>query len=631
MTPGRFFWKLFVGNAALLTLAMGISLWLVAVEFDRFQADQLTPFLRDHAATLAALVDHRMDSSKKTELQQLVGRIGSSQPDGIRITIVAMDGQVLADSQLDPATMENHLHRPEISLAFQIGEGESERWSDSVRRTMKYVARRVDEGGVPVGVVRVAMPVRTLGERTRAARNLLGPIGLVLLLSALALAVGLALLWSSRLRRLTAAAQRLARGDLMATIPAVGSDEVAGLARSLERMRARLSRQVATITGQRGALESLVSQLEEGVVVADARGRVVLVNPAAGRLLGFAEPATGELILDSPYPMERVVTQHDLQEMLLGHGQDSVPSASHSGPRDILENLSHGAIRLDIPDSQNPAYILAKACNISIAIPLAARDGLESTEALGRLLVLSDVTALMRAIKSRSDFVANASHELRTPVAAIAVAAETLLKMDFSEDPSAATRFAGVIARHAARLDALVRDLLDLAKLESPGARFEPTTLHLQRVFDELRSRWEEELQSKQLGWRAEVSAEASELTASLQLLSLVLDNLVDNAIKFTPSGGEISLRTVARNDHVLIEVADTGCGIPEKDQERVFERFYQVDAVRTGTGNTKRGTGLGLSIVRHAVSAMEGEIRLASEVDKGTRVMLELPRTPPQ
>jgi|CXWL01.1.fsa_nt_gi two-component system phosphate regulon sensor histidine kinase PhoR len=630
MKPGRFFWKLFLGNAALLALTLSISIWLIFAEFDRFQGDQLTPYLHSHAETIATLVERRLGATNQTELQEIVQHIASTHPEVVRITLVASDGKVLADSQGDAATMENHLFRPEIAQAMKTGLGESERWSDTVSRAMKYVAVRVDDGGVPVGAVRVAMPVRTLAERTQAARRLLGPIGLIALLSAVGLAVGLALLWSNRIRRLTAAAQSLSRGDLAAAIPVNGSDEVATLAKSLERMRTRLARQVATIMRQRGTLESLVGQLDEGVVVADALGRIVLINPSAGRLLGFAGPATGEMVLDSRHKVESVVTPHDLQRMLLHDGhEDSGSFVAASSAEDLPENIHLRAIRLDVPGSQAAAYVLARACNISIAMPARSQEETQSSDGVdaGRLLVLTDVTALMRAIRSRSDFVANASHELRTPVAAIRVAVETLLKMNFAEEVDAATRFVGIVARHAARLEALVGDLLDLARVESPAARFDPAVLHLQRVVDELRTRWEEDLQSKELRWRAEVAAEASDVTANGHLLCLVLDNLVDNAIKFTPRGGEVVVRTCAVADRIVIEVSDTGCGIPLEDQERVFERFYQVDVVRTGTGSDKRGTGLGLSIVRHAVAAMGGTVSLASTAGVGTRVTLELPR----
>lgn len=629
MKPGRFFWKLFLGNAALLALTLSISIWLIVAEFDRFQADQLTPYLHNHAETVAALVERRLNAAGQTDLRELVQRIASSHPEAVRITLVAADGAVLADSQGDAATMENHLLRPEIAQAMQTGRGESERWSQTVSRTMKYVAVRVDEGGAAVGAVRVAMPVRTLGERAQAARGLLGPIGAVAVLSAVGMAVGLALLWSNRIRRLTAVAQKLSRGDLSAAIPVSGSDEVGMLARSLERMRGRLNSQIAAMELQRRTWESIVENVNEGVVLADSSGRILLANPTAARLLNCQSFPSQGFMIHSGCRVEVCVPQHDLQRMLLPDEQDQTGSVGPASVNDDTENVHLHAIRIDVPGSPSVAYVLARACNISMAVPVSSTDGAKPGLAVetGRLLLLTDVTALLRAIRSRSDFVANASHELRTPVAAIRIAVETLTKMDFAQEAEAAGRFANIIARQSARLEALVGDLLDLARVESPGARFELAGLHLQRVVDELRQRWEDELVAKELRWRAEVAAEASQVTANAHLLSLVLDNLVDNAIKFTPRGGEVSVQARGAGDRVVIEVADTGCGIPDVDQLRVFERFYQVDAVRTGTGNDKRGTGLGLSIVRHAVSAMGGSVSLASKAGEGTRVMVELPR----
>jgi signal transduction histidine kinase len=266
-----------------------------------------------------------------------------------------------------------------------------------------------------------------------------------------------------------------------------------------------------------------------------------------------------------------------------------------------------------------------------LAVP---RRSDNSVPGVGRLLVLTDITELTRAVRMRSDFVANASHELRTPLAAIRMAVETLAKMNLAEEAPAAARFLGIVARHSSHLQAMVSDLLDLARVESPSARFEPTTLHLQRVFDELYGRWQEPLASKRLRWRAEIKPDCPTVHANAHLLTLVLDNLMDNAIKFTEAGGEVAVNGRRIGDQGVIEVSDTGCGIDSADQERVFERFYQVAPDRSGTGRPsgeKRGTGLGLSIVRHAASALGGTIKLESKVGVGTTVVVRLPLPRPR
>jgi len=320
-------------------------------------------------------------------------------------------------------------------------------------------------------------------------------------------------------------------------------------------------------------------------------------------------------------------------------GGDSEISDSESQISDSKSPISEGPpsiteTRLEVTSPSGPVSLLVRACDIMLPELAAPTRLRQSSRGVGRLLVLTDITELTRAVRMRSDFVANASHELRTPLAAIRMAVETLVKLNLAEEAPAAARFLGVVARHSSHLEAMVSDLLDLARVESPSARFEPATLHLQRVFDELRGRWQEPLESKRLRWRAEVTPDCPTVQANAHLLTLVLDNLVDNAIKFTEAGGEIAVNGRRIGDLGVIEVSDTGCGIDPADQERIFERFYQVAPARSGTGSPsgeKRGTGLGLSIVRHAASAMGGTIKLESEVGVGTRVSVSLPLPRPQ
>ncbi|MEK7710831.1 MAG: ATP-binding protein [Planctomycetota bacterium] len=631
MRPGRFFWKLFFGNAALLVIALGISVRLTIAEFDRFHAEELTPYLNNHAETIRALVRDRFDTAHRVELDAIAKQIGSTNPEGVRVTLIAADGTVLGDSQADPAQMESHAGRPEIREALVAGKGESTRWSNTVSRTLKYVAVRIGSAEQPLGVVRVAMTVRTLAEQTRSMQTLLGPIGIIGLLASMGLAVGLAILWSGRIRRITSAAQSLSRGDLNRPIDVSGSDEVALLAKSLDRMRHRILNQLETIDRQRRTLESLIGQLTEGVVVADGTGRITLVNPAAARFLNFGGHFPSGFADDPTFTIEKCVPQHALQTMLLANRpRATARRAVPPEPSSITET------RLDVPSPQGPLSLLARACDITLPELISPARPRHATHAtgVGRLLVLTDITELTRAIRMRSDFVANASHELRTPLSAIRVAVETLMKMNLAEETAAATRFLGVVARHSFHLEAMVSDLLDLARVESPSARLESATLHLQRVFDELRARWEEALGEKQLRWRAEVAPDCPTVHANAHLLKLVLDNLVDNAIKFTEAGGEVAVNGRRIGDRGVIEVSDTGCGIDPVDQERVFERFYQVAPERSGTGSPaaeKRGTGLGLSIVRHAVSALGGTIKLESEVGVGTRVVVSLPLPRPR
>ncbi len=460
-----------------------------------------------------------------------------------------------------------------------------------------------------------AAPQDSQGEAARSpaagfrdARRIVTTTGVMGFLSALGLTLGLAILWGRRVTHLTAAANALARGDWTTHLDSSGSDEMALLARSLNRMADRLSAQMATIDGQRRTLESLLATISEGVVVAGSDGRIVLLNPAAARLLNLPAETSGTASMANR-TVEQCVPQHDLQRMLLPHATGAEPSLNES--------------RLDLSTAGGPVSVLARASDIALPDSTTRPGG----ERKGRLLVLTDVTEFTKAIRLRTDFVANASHELRTPLSAIRAAAETLLKMNLREEHEVAPRFFHVIARHVGRLEALVSDLLDLSRLESPGGSFERTALQLHRLAGEIRQRWLPPAEEKGVGFECEVCPECTTINVNPRLLELVVDNLLDNAMKFTAPGGEVRLHVSCPAGGITVEVRDNGCGIPPEEHARVFERFYQISPSRAADGVAKeRGTGLGLSIVKHAVAAMNGTVRLDSTPGKGTTVTVTLP-----
>ncbi len=618
MRAGRFFWKLFLGHAALVALVLGACLWAVLTRFDRIHDEATTADLRRWAGALRAVVVDRFDVAHALELDALVKTMGAADPEGVRMTLVSAAGVVLGDSQADPSGMDSHADRPEIRQALTEGWGESVRWSRTVSRDMKYVAVRVGSAERPLGYVRVSLGTQAMAAHDLAVHRLVWMIGLIGLLGAVSLALGLAVLWSGRIFRLTATAHRLSRGDLSIPIHASGSDEVSLLAQSLERMRDRLARQLATIDRQNRMLESLLAQLHEGVMVTASDGRMVLVNPAAARLLSLPVGPDANRVATSGRRVEDCIQQNDLRQMLLPH-------SAGQGPMNEA--------RLDVPTEAGVRSILARVSEITLPEPHDYKEAMAHSDhpATGRLLVLTDVTELTRTLQLRSDFVANASHELRTPIAAIRAAVDTVLRIDVAGEAEAARRFLEIIARHTSRLEALVGDLLDLSRLESPSASFQPTALRLQRVGDELHDRWSNEIDRKQLRWGWDIADDCPNVFANLYLLQLVLDNLVDNAIKFTDGGGRIGVACRREGRSVEIEVYDTGCGIAPQDHQRVFERFYQVESARSGTAAAPpRGTGLGLSIVKHAVAALGGSVRLDSALGSGTRVTVSIPNEPP-
>jgi two-component system, OmpR family, phosphate regulon sensor histidine kinase PhoR len=631
MGPGRLFWKLFLGNVLLLAVMLGTCVWLIAREVERFQDQELTRSLQVQATALREVVADRFDETHAAELDGLVKRIGQGEHQYLRVTLILADGKVLADSESDPQTMEPHGGRPEVRAAMSGGSGEDTRLSHTLGRMMKYVAVPIEANGAATkthrGVVRVAMPVRTISEQAGSMQRLIWATGVLIMAAAAALALGLALLWSRPIRRITLAAQSLSQGDLSTRVPAGGSDELAVLGRSLNEMRGRLSGQLETIDRQRRTLESMLIELHEGVVVSGPDGRIVLINPAAVRMLGLPADSGKGVSRLTGQAVEAYVPRHELQQMLLPAADraDTKPGRNVKERADTIRE-----VRLPSPEGGADVNVLARASDV--LLPASGREAEHGSEGRpGRLLVLTDVTALTRMVQVKADFATNASHELRTPLAAIRAALETLAPMDVSQEADSARHFIEVIARHSRRLELLVADLLELSRLESSRAQFQPAAVRLRELLDDICGQRAEELARKELKWTVDGPAELNQILANPHLLRITLDNIIDNAIKFTEPRGHvrIELRETQAQDgrprSVCIQVTDDGCGIAADEQARVFERFYQVERARSG--GAMRGTGLGLSIVRHAVAAMKGSIQLESEPGKGTSVTITIPQ----
>jgi signal transduction histidine kinase len=384
-------------------------------------------------------------------------------------------------------------------------------------------------------------------------------------------------------------------------------------------------------------LESLLAQLQEGVVVAGPDGKVLLINPAAMRLLGLSRGDAEDSSTLVGLPVEQCVSQHELQRMLI----PAASSVDSGALRTDSANVTPDVREVQIQGSNEKGgetFVLAQASDI--VLPDFEKEGQLSKPGdqrpAGRMLVLTNISELTRAVRMKMDFASNASHELRTPLSAIRAAIETLGNTNLVEDSEAAKRFLGVIDRHSARMEQMVSDLLDLSRIESSQSRFKPQVVNLQSLLSDLHGRYLERLQAGKLDWVSDIEPDSRLIEANPYLLRVVLENLLDNAIKFTGEGGRIavSCRWSQRNgkegEVVAIAVLDNGCGIAPEEQDRVFERFYQVERARSGEGSVRadlRGTGLGLSIVKHAVVAMEGSVDLESTPGQGTRVTLTIPQ----
>jgi len=383
---------------------------------------------------------------------------------------------------------------------------------------------------------------------------------------------------------LTHAARRMADGDLSVRTRLSGDDDLAELGYALDRVAGGLAASLGALRAERDLQKRILEAMHEGVVVVDRDGRIVLVNPALRSMLLLGADAVGKLLIET-------VRHAQLDTML-----------------DEAREADDHPVEIELPGLK-PRRVLVQAAPL-----LGEEEGL--------LFVFVDVTELRRLESLRRDFVANASHELRTPIAAVRSATETL-RWGALEDPVAAIRFLDIIERNAQRLQSLVEDMLELSKLESNEFKLKRERVELERVVPIVLGLFRERAEKKGVRLAAELPAALPAVEGDARALEHVLSNLVDNAVKYCPSGARILVRAAREDGRVRLVVTDTGPGIAPEHLQRIFERFYRVDA---GRSRELGGTGLGLSIVKHMVEAMRGKVAVESAVGQGSTFTVSLP-----
>ncbi|HEX4053177.1 MAG TPA: ATP-binding protein [Tepidisphaeraceae bacterium] len=406
--------------------------------------------------------------------------------------------------------------------------------------------------------------------------------------------------WVLPLSRLEQAAARMARGEWDVRVQPHGADAMQRMAVNLNQLAAQAHRQLSDLQQQRGGLQALVDTLPDPILAVGPAGRITLMNAPAARLLSLQPQQALEQKMVSVVNDEQIV---ELYEAVVGAG-----SAKAAGPTTLL----HREIRL-VRNGQRCTYQ---------AVATRAPGG-------GALLVLRDVSTLAGAVQMKTDFASNASHELRTPIAAIKIAFETLREV-YHEDPAQCEKCIAIIDGHLRRLEELLRDLLDLSRVENADIQPRVIMVRTSELLSVLRSTMAATARQKNVDLRlgdGDPNTPA-EIRTDSRLINLVLKNLVENSIKFTSGGGRVtvSVRESQPGGTVTLCVSDTGIGIAPEHLDRVFERFYQVDSARSGSAG--RGTGLGLAIVKHAVHALGGVVSLQSAMGVGTTVTCEFPQT---
>jgi two-component system phosphate regulon sensor histidine kinase PhoR len=589
----RLFWKLglaylFLLSAVLLAVDLYIAR-LIREDSLRAGFEQL-----DVLAKLA--LSRAPDFDNPRAVQEWTHWLG---PTGARITVVAADGIVLADTHEDARKMENHAARPEIRDAFISGRGTMVRFSSTVRREMVNLAVRVEPaaGKRPV-VMRLGWPLRQIDEAHAKVRRQLWLASILILVVAGGASLFFARSFSRRVEELQGLAGRVAEGDFRPLPEEIRKqDELAGLRHALNETASRLKRTIDSLTDERNRSAAILRSMVEGVAVVGPDERVVFCNRAFCAAMGAPEnECHGRSLVEIARPTELPV---------------AVRQALAAGEV-VSDEITVGTVR-----PKNYAVTAA---------PVRTEAG--RGEIAGAVLVLHDITELRRLERVRRDFVANVSHELKTPLTAIQGFAETLLTGAL-DDAENNRRFVEIIRDHATRMAALTSDLLKLSQIEAGRLDMEVRSVQLADLISGCVETVRLRAEQKQLSLSVECAPSVPLVNADPQHLRDVLENLLNNAVQYTPVGGRITVSadrepsSDGAKPAVVVTVADTGIGIPEAHQHRVFERFYRVDRDRS---REVGGTGLGLAITKHIVEAHGGRIWLESEVGKGSRFHFTIP-----
>jgi signal transduction histidine kinase len=554
-----------VGVILVLVVALserGLRSGMLRAMSDRMEAD---------ARLLSALWRPSIDSDSLAD--------ASAALLGFRVTLIDTAGTVVGDSQFDEpalARLENHASRPEIIAARQSEHGAVLRVSPSVGDEELYVAVRA-----PLGYARVAVSTADVDRTIARAGQSVLIAGVIGALVAVALALLFARAVSRPVEELSEVAREIASGDLTKRPTLAAPGEVGDLADALQRMTEQLASRLVALEEEDVLLSALIESLNEAVVAVNARRQVVRINDAARRLLSIRA--------ETPFSADLLPRERELR--------DALGAAMAGRTVDALE-LSLG---------ERTVALTAR--------PLARG---------GAVLAAFDLTDVRRLETIRRDFVANVSHELKTPLTVIGGFAETL------GDPGVAAsdrdRFAATIVANVKRMQRIVDDLLDLSRIESGGWRPQPAPVDVAGAAADAILPCRDSAHEKGVALEVDVPAEAATATADPTAVRQIIANLVDNSLRYTPAGGRITVFAERERNGVWIGVRDTGIGIPLEHLPRIFERFYRVDPARSREAG---GTGLGLSIVRHLAEAHGGRVRADSVLGRGTTVAAFFPDAP--
>jgi two-component system phosphate regulon sensor histidine kinase PhoR len=590
MKKKKLFWQLYPLYLLITLLSLVAVIWYSSEAMQEFFLDQTAADVEERAHLVSSQVMPLLIPINQSEIDAVCKNIGAAS--STRITVILSSGQVLGDSDEKPAKMDNHADRPEIVGALKGNRGVSIRYSRTLEERMIYVAIPLfhPQGTEVFAVLRSAISITPVMNELRYIQSNILFGGVIIAL----IASGISLIVSRRISRpieeMKKGAEHFAEGDLSYRLHVPASEELGGLARAMNRMASQLNDRMQTVIRQRNENEAVLSSMSEGVIALDREEHIININRAAAEMFGCSPSQSGGRNI------REIARNSDLHRFI---------SKSLSGEEPAEADI------IFYHDGERILHIHST--------PLC----LTENERIGILIVMNDVTRLRQLENIRRDFVANVSHEIKTPLTAIQGFVETL-RHGALNNPDEAERFLGIIEKHVGRLAAIIDDLMHLSKIEqekeNKGIPLEPG-----RIKDIILTAVQV-CQTKAADKNIQIDLNCDdEMNAAINppLLEQAVVNLIDNAVKYSEDGSTVQISAVMTDAGIDISIQDHGIGIAKEHLPRLFERFYRVDKARS---RKLGGTGLGLAIVKHIVQAHNGNIFVDSNPGEGSIFTIHLP-----
>nr|WP_320049057.1 ATP-binding protein [uncultured Desulfuromonas sp.] len=585
----RLLWQIYPLLVLAIILAVVAIGWYFSSVLKQFHDQDSVESLRARAELIALQVRDHLDVSQQEFVNDLCRQAGVRTD--TRITIMLPDGEVLGDTREDPNRMENHGSRPEVLAALEGGVGKSQRFSRTLQKEMMYLAVPVIADSKIAGVVRTAMAVDEVNSRLVALRRQLAVGGAVAILLVSILSLFISRRITRPLEQIKREAERYASGQLDHRLRISGSSEIVALGQTMNEMAAQLNERISTIDKQRREQDAVLSSMVEGVIAIDSQQNVLRMNPAAAHLLEI-NPAT---VVGRP--VQEVVRKAELLSFIT-----SAMDSEMTIEKDVL--LFRGEEELCLQAHGTMLRGMGE-------------------ETIGALVVFNDLTRQRRLETMRRDFVANVSHELKTPITAIKGFVETLLDGAL-DNRDESEQFLKIVERQVERLSVIIEDLMSLSRIEQgeENERFDLEPGKLSEVISE--SVNDCTVLAEGLGITLKQELDAGLMSPlNAPLLEQALTNLLENAIKYSPAESTVTIRCYEEGNRAIVRVSDHGCGIDAEHLPRLFERFYRVDKARSRQAG---GSGLGLAIVKHIVQIHHGRVSVESTPGKGSDFIVSLP-----